>query len=480
MAFLQPDDDFSRERALFSTIEADSGLNEGDILRAIRRLDDDIRREEEREAGLNLSEAVNPNINPETGARLARMAGVPIETGDQFKAAKPILKRMSGVLTDPKLSADVKDMSLQNDMEEIEQILLRSTTQGGRRGVAVTGRTRAGRRATELRGFESEPFIEEGKITGRFFPEPEKPEFDVEQFLRTLEPETTLLGGEAGRRELEQIRRRNALRIAEFQAGRPKPVAISPGQKLFEVSPGEARPLAEAPLPPAPVKRPTTIEAALLEPGLPPERKRELVELKQAISGKGLSGRLTMPDGTVLEIGRGDTISDLTPGARTQIQKEIREAQGRLQEFNNLATNPQFSPEKNLTFYRTGLAQLGSFLDEVDPRISEFFNLKDNIKDFAAFKALTENLFTAWRRSVTGVAFRPEEEKALRKAFPSTEDGPTEFKAKLDAVRELNRRIIERLQNFRPGEKIDVLGELNKIRAESEAPAKIDLRQFLK
>jgi hypothetical protein len=192
--------------------------------------------------------------------------------------------------------------------------------------------------------------------------------------------------------------------------------------------------------------------------------------MKRAMTGKKWSGSIRTTDGTEITFGEvGDEdklgLGKLTPGARTQVQKEIRDAQGRVQEFQNLADDPRFKPEENLTYYAAGLAKLGGFLDEISPSISGFFGLKDNIKDWNNFLALTENLFTAWRRSVTGVAFRPEEETALRKAFPSTKDGPTAYEAKLAAVTELNNRIINRLQTLGPGDKIDVLGELADIKA---------------
>jgi hypothetical protein len=479
-------DFFGGEEEIFRGMELGAGLNEGDIKRAIEKIDEEIARErelEDAETSANLGVITHPGINPDVAAKYGKNIGLPFTTGDQLKEAKPILKRLQHAYDDRNLDPGIREETIQRDLADLDQITLRSTMQGGRRGVAVTGKTLSGRKAEELRGFESEPLlepsgeftispegkpIEETQVGGRFFPEPTAaPGDDVESFISSLEPEDTLLGGAAGQREIAQIRQRNAIRISEMQAG----------QEIFETAPGQAKRLGGVPPRVPAVKGPSTIESALLQPGLSDERKEELIGLKLALKGKGYSGRIKLPDGTEISIGEGDDIGKLTPGAKTQIQKEIRDAQGRIQEFNNIATSPQFDPNKNLTFYRAGLASFGSFLDEIDPSVSDFFDLQDNVKDFAAFKSLTENLFTAWRRSVTGVAFRPEEEKALRKAFPSTKDGPTEFKAKLKAVKELNNRIVNRLQTLRPGDKIDVLNELSGIQG-SRTGDELDLNQF--
>ena len=484
-----PIDDFGVDRELFRSkalqYEQTNGLDEGAILKAIEKLDAQIRQEEDNQASMDLEIATNPNVHPEVAAKYAQNAmgvsekltgGPEVITGAQMASAKPILKRMSKAMTDPNLPDDIREQSLAQDKYDLEQITIKSTTRGGVRGVEVTGAIPAespifqkpDRGPVRFEGGRG-TFVREEDAP--FFPEPEQKEQGVEEFMQTLEPLRTIRGGAAGERELNDIQQRNAIRIAEFRARQSKPVTLGPGQSIYDVRDGEATRIATAPSVQKPTKGPTSIEQALLDPNLSKERKNELISMKRAMSGKGWSGTFTSKDGSTFTFGQ-DTedklgIDKLTPGARTQVQREIRDAQGRLEEFKNLAKDPRFSPEENLTFYGAGLAKLGDFLDEaISPSVSRFFGLQDNVEDWNAFKALTENLFTAWRRSVTGVAFRPEEETALRKAFPSTKDGPTAYRAKLSAVIELNNRIVNRLQTLGPGDKIDVLDELSAVDAQ--------------
>lgn len=450
----------TRNEDKVAQLERESNMEPGSIRKQFEELDRAAKIEADEQEAVDFENASNVNISPEVAAQYAKAAGFDIPAS-HIPEARQVMSRMTKTRRDTKLDADTKEVSLNQDKNLLNQIVLRSTTQNGRRGVAVTGETSGGRRAEELRGFESEPLArkptgeetaigEESIIDpqgrevtrqalsppGRFFPEPkDTPQRDIEQFLNTLEDETTLLGGAAGQRDVEAQRQRNAIRIAGFKNQMDQRTVLKPGEEIFETGPGEA---------------------------------------------KRLGGVASLPPRGVGGVGRaqGDELSELTAGAKTQIQKEIRESRGRFQEFANLAKDPRFKPENNLTYYRAGLAKFGSFLDEISPSISGAFNLQDNITDFNEFKALTENMFTSWRRAVTGVAFRPEEEKALRKAFPSTQDGPTAYKAKLNAVQQLNRRIVARLQTYRPGDKIDVLSELARAQSERKIPDDVAAQIF--
>lgn len=239
-------------REIFAGYEQGEGLNEGSILKAIQKLDAEIKRDEDLQASRDLEFAANPNLNPEIAAKYARHAGLQIDSGDRVKEAKPFMQRMAKTYIDPKLSAEAREESLQKDREELEGLYFRSAEQGGQRGVAVTGQRPTGPARQDQffpdvgGGVASESLEESAKLLGvtpGYVPTPRSrtPQQGTEDFIQTLEPERTRWQGTRGQREIAEIRQRNKIRIAQWQAGQPKPVALGETQQLFEVSPGKAK-----------------------------------------------------------------------------------------------------------------------------------------------------------------------------------------------------------------------------------------------
>ena len=165
--------------------------------------------------------------------------------------------------------------------------------------------------------------------------------------------------------------------------------------------------------------------------------------------------------------------SDLTGG--------IKNAQAQLSEFNIIANDPRFDPDKVLDVSGRTLASIGTGFSMVSPLISRLIGDTDPQaltkalgvlvpkQNRAALESLIEAQFTAWRRSVTGVAFREQEETALRRVFPNIKDDPVAFKTKLQTLIAANERMIQRLQQFDPNSpireelKIDPLAEITNV-----------------
>jgi len=253
-------DDFGIDKSLFREIETGGGLNEGDILKAIERIDAEIEREETLNRSKRLEAASNANVHPSVAANELRAGSGLDISPEQVPEARKIAAQLSKVMTDSKLDPDTKSKSVDGYLQDLEQITLRSINQGGRKGVAVTGRTAAGKRASELRGFGSVP-LDSGEVTmapdgtpvsvssGRFFPGPDKSKGDIEfeKMLQSLEPEFTVMSGEAGQRDIAGQKRRNAARMARFGAKQPKTKIAPAGTSVFQISEDGVKLLAKAP-----------------------------------------------------------------------------------------------------------------------------------------------------------------------------------------------------------------------------------------
>lgn len=432
-----------REQTLFKEIELGSGLNEGDLLKAINRLDAQIKEEEDLQASDDLTTATNQNIHPSVAAKHARLAGLDITSGDQLKAAKPALKRMSKTFTDPNIPADVRAESLQRDREDVEQILLRSTIRDGVRGVEVVKGVPEGSEAITERPTGDRGFLETDPESPRFFPEPERADpQDTEAFMRTLEPETTQLRGIRGIRDINEAKQRNAIRIAEFQAGRAEQFTLGQGQQRFETEGGETTRIAGVAPKPAPAtKRPTTIEAALLDPNITPTRQQELVLLKQALRGKGLSGSITLADGTQITLGEKE---GPTPPFKTQIQKETFSTVTGLQELASL--KEKITPESFGAVSVLKKAMQESF---------EFFSPGSTPKWVAETTTNRDKLFrqsgesfALWIKKLTGVQFGEREAERLKKGYPNADDNFAEYTNKFEDIVDSYVRSVARLKRF--------------------------------
>ncbi len=412
--------DFERERVLFKEIERDGNLNEGDILKAINRLDTQIKEEEDLQASDDLTTATNPNVHPEIAAKFAGLAGLDVMTGDQLKAAKPALKRMSKTLTDPNMSADVREASLQRDREDVDQILLRSTTREGREGVEVINRR---------------PGAQFGEAP--FFPEPAPSDTqDVESFIQTLEPEETLLSGAAGQREINEAQQRNAIRISEFQASRAEQFTLGQGQQRFETKGGETTQVAEvAPKPVAPKAENLSEFTARLASDIrqktgTPERQKADKQLLNLLEGRVKEGLL--PGG-----------KEIAKPVISAIQKEIKNAQRQLEEIERIEQSGGIQAISGL-WNRTaiGVSDWASFLVGLPTSPAKSRLDKD-------FNSMMRIMKIKFRKAQTGVAFNPIEAEEYNEIYPNlARDGEDVVKFKMEAIRKLSERVIGSGQKF--------------------------------
>ncbi len=440
-------DDFKVDRELFKEIESGTGLNEGDILKAIQRLNDEIKEEEDLQAGEDLSIATNQNVNPGIASRHARLAGLGITSGDQLKAATPTLKRMSKTFTDPNISAEVRAASLEQDMADVEQLILRSVKRDGQRGVEAFRGVRTSDDSVVSAPSDAGEFINTDKVAPRFFPEPDQPDpQDAEAFIRTLESETTLRSGESGQQDINAARQRNAIRISEFQANRAKQVTLGQGVDLFETQGGKATKIASGPTktfkPAAASKGPTkagieglvlqkVMQGATLTPG---EQKIYAGTFKKGFS-------VTMPDGTVIQQGGSGKQPDSRSIAKpviSAIQKEMTTAQRQLEEIERIEKSGGVGAISGLWNRLTiSVSDWASFLVGM-PTSPDKSRLD---KDFNSMMRIMKIKF---RKSQTGVAFNPIEAKEYDEIFPNlARDGEDVVASKMNAIKRLSGRVIE-------------------------------------
>ena len=436
-----PLNDFDTDRKLFDMLETGGPLNEAKIsefFKARSKLAREIAEEERKQRIMDLKTASNKNVNPDVRANSARFAGVKIGSGadlDNPEVTK-IVNRLAKGSEDP----NVPEESTQRDLDDLNQIMIRSVNQGGRRGLAVTGETLAGREAADLRGLESEPFVEEA-TRGRFFPEQKFGKTDeqiaLQRFTQTLEPEITIRSGQAGRDEVAEIRTKNKARLAQFLA-QSKPVTLRPGERTVNPRTGKTAALAPSVQPVA-----KTIEAALLRPGITDKEKADLVSLKQSLKGKGLSGNITLPDGTAISIGDA-ALQTPTKPFTTQIQKETFSAQKGLGEL--IALRAKITPE---SFGVTSSLQKGVqeafefFLPGSTPK-----GVAKPIRNRDRFFRQAEEAFALRVKELTGVQFGEKEAQRLKKSFPNAEDNFAEFQNKVDDLTDSYIRAIARLKRF--------------------------------
>lgn len=131
---------------LFRSVELGAGLNEGDLLSAIQKLDNQIAQEErnmreERAIAVsnNLNIAKNKNINSRIRITSAQKAGLPIRTGETLKLMQSALDRSANLFATKDVPLEVKEASFEEDQKDIaNQVMIRSASLGGQRGLLVT------------------------------------------------------------------------------------------------------------------------------------------------------------------------------------------------------------------------------------------------------------------------------------------------------------------------------------------------------
>lgn len=480
-----------------AAFEREAGLNEGDIAKATLKLRQDIDNEariideqNRQQRSQALSDATNKSLHPSLRLKIAQKSGVPIASGEDLDGASEPMKRMSKVLADKNLSPDLKQQSIDRELEDIKDqtksfqvghspqwmqskigvydgptyeenqersrridqsglgLTYRTAEQGGRRGMAITGRRSLDeepRYEFAPEGGTREPLLQEAKILGEtpgYVPTPREltPEQITEQFIQTLE---------SGGTPAEQAR--NAVRISEFQARRPKPVTLSPGQQLFETTPGgEARAVARVPFKPSILKAPkpptkASVEGTVLQKVM---QGAQLTPGEQKIYAgtfkKGFS--VTLPNGTIIQQGGSAEDKFLkTRGAETQLEKDALQAITGLADLTDLTTFAEQLDPEVFTYLGAGgawLARLGEKASLGDYVPKSLVKLMNQVKDF---KARSGQSFTIWRKWATGVQASDKELEILQEFRPSPDDSREEFLAKAEGAIEVQTKSLARL-----------------------------------
>lgn len=181
------------------------------------------------------------------------------------------------------------------------------------------------------------------------------------------------------------------------------------------------------------IKQTTTFQAALLDPNITPERRRELLDLNAAFKGKGITGRITLADGTIIELSES---GGLTTGAKTSIQKDVAELNTVLAEMKVLQKQAAITADDVLGIKGRVSNFLANVINSVDP--TQEFGI---IKKTGELKAISNTMFALFIKSMSGKQVSDKEREFLEAGFPNVGDkSPQDFKVKLDAVTLLTQR----------------------------------------
>lgn len=172
------------------------------------------------------------------------------------------------------------------------------------------------------------------------------------------------------------------------------------------------------------------------------QKDPEFANFLRSRRGKGIS--MTMPDGTVVEIGGeggGIGANDLSGPTTNRLQEAIVQSTDELDRLNSIGQG--FDPKflqipgrlKGAGLKVKDLA--GGLLGNLSPEESDY------LTRFSTFKAdAAKNLSTILNR-LSGAAISPAEGERLKKGIPNDEDSPTQFVAKYQAaVKDATRAIM--------------------------------------
>lgn len=233
---------------------------------------------------------------------------------------------------------------------------------------------------------------------------------------------------------------------------KPEAYTLSPGQVRFE---GDQ---AVAGVDPAPEKSNPDYEKFLLAQK-DPQFKSFLMEMK----GKGMS--MTLPDGTVIEMGGsggGVSPGELKTPTVTKLQDSIVGATDELDRLNNIGKG--FDPK----FLQIPGRLKGSALKIKDLAGGMLGDMTSDetkyLTKFATFKADANKNLSLILNRLSGAAISPTEGERLKKGIPNDEDSPTEFVAKYNAsVKDASRVIMRANWALKNGIGVKSVDQLSKV-----------------
>jgi hypothetical protein len=185
-------------------------------------------------------------------------------------------------------------------------------------------------------------------------------------------------------------------------------------------------------------------------------------EFLKSRKGKGLS--VTLPDGTVVEMGGaggGVGPGELSGPTKNKLQESIVQATDELDRLNSIGQD--FDPKflqipgrlKGGALKVKDLA--GGMLGEMSPEETQY------LSKFSTFKADAAKNLSLILNRLSGAAISPAEGERLKKGIPNEEDSPTQFIAKYQAaVKDSSRAIMRANWALKNGIGVQSVEQLSK------------------
>jgi hypothetical protein len=166
------------------------------------------------------------------------------------------------------------------------------------------------------------------------------------------------------------------------------------------------------------------------DPSAPP---RVLPGIQPRPQKKGPGLAVTMPDGTVVQMGE-DGVPNyggvgLTKPNQTKLQEAFINAQGNAYALREQLAKyrPEFSTMGGR--FKAGVANIKEQVGmENAPQQQQF------LADMTSWKSDTARLLSQYLNQLSGAAISPHEETRLKAGFPNAEDGPTQYLSKAQAT----------------------------------------------
>ena len=142
---------------------------------------------------------------------------------------------------------------------------------------------------------------------------------------------------------------------------------------------------------------------------------------------------ITTADGTSIQMGGdGSTPVDISKATRTNLEGAFVSAQANLGNIADISA--QWKPEFS-TWAGQGQQIISALRDKSGIAAAKLSpEDKQRLSDYSTWKSSANSALSAYLNQLSGAAISPNEEQRLRAGFPNDQDGPTEFKAKVDAT----------------------------------------------
>ena len=141
---------------------------------------------------------------------------------------------------------------------------------------------------------------------------------------------------------------------------------------------------------------------------------------------------VTTSDGTSIQIGGDGSPVDLSKATRTNIEGDFVKAQANLSNISDISA--QWKTEFS-TWAGQGQQLIAAIRDKSGIAAAKLSpDDKQHLSDYSTWKSSANSALSAYLNQLSGAAISPNEEQRLRAGFPNDQDGPTEFKAKVDAT----------------------------------------------